>query len=369
VAKGPTVYDVAERAGVSIATVSFAFRRPEKVKASTRELVLAVAQELGYVPSASARGLAHGRTRALGLFSFDYLLDAPDHQPPTDDADPDNGGRPAMDSDSDPNEDFRLFPLYVDEVQRGVELECWRRGYALMIGGRGHANTDTVIADIAGRVDGLAVFPHTVPAETLRRIAWRMPVVELSEPAHQDELNHVTVDNTAGMRAVTEHLITAHHLTNLGFVGDTTGSDQQARFQGFQSALRDAGLRVPRKSLSPAGSTVRNTSAIVGELLSHRRLPQALVCVTDQDALATMDALHGAGVVVPREIAVVGFDGIAAGRIGRPTLTTVRQPMEQMGREVVDILIDRLNHPELPPARRQLPTKVVLRESCGCPQR
>ena len=74
-AKGPTVYHVAERAGVSIATVSFTFRQPEKVKASTRELVLAAADELGYVPSASARGLARGRTGALGLFAYDYLLD------------------------------------------------------------------------------------------------------------------------------------------------------------------------------------------------------------------------------------------------------------------------------------------------------
>lgn len=364
-AKGPTVYDVAERAGVSIATVSFAFRRPEKVKASTRELVLAVAQELGYVPSASARGLAHGRTRALGLFSFDYLLDAPDQQPPTEAAGPTATRTP---TEEDPNEDFRLFPLYVDEVQRGVELECWRRGYALMIGGRGHADTATVIADIAGRVDGLAVFPHTVPAETLRRIAWRMPVVELSEPAHQDELNHVTVDNAEGMRAVTEHLITAHHLTSLGFLGDTAGSDQQARFRGFRSALRAAGLRAPRKPLSPLGSSVRDASAIVGDLLARRQLPQALVCVTDQHALEAMDALRRAGVVVPAHVAVVGFDGIAAGRIVHPTLTTVRQPMEQMGRMVVDVLIDRLNHPELPPARRQLPTRVVLRESCGCPR-
>ena len=91
--KGPTVYDVAERAGVSIATVSFAFRRPEKVKASTREAVLAVARELGYVPSASARGLAHGRTRALGLFAFEYLLESADQplvvpgvEPPVPDA-------------------------------------------------------------------------------------------------------------------------------------------------------------------------------------------------------------------------------------------------------------------------------------------
>jgi LacI family transcriptional regulator len=150
----------------------------------------------------------------------------------------------------------------------------------------------------------------------------------------------------------------------LGFLGDTTGSDQQARFQGFRSALRAAGLRVPRKSLSPLGN--RDASGVVRHLIAGQLLPQALVCATDQDALAAMDALRLAGVAVPRDLAVVGFDGIAAGRIGHPTLTTVRQPMEQMGREVVDILIDRLDHPELPPVRRELPTRVVLRESCGC---
>ena len=100
-AKGPTVYDVAEQAGVSIATVSFAFRRPEKVKASTWEMVLAVAREMGYVPSASARGLAHGRTRAIGLFSFDYLLDSPERRPATDASAPNTKVAPG---DLDPNE-------------------------------------------------------------------------------------------------------------------------------------------------------------------------------------------------------------------------------------------------------------------------
>ncbi len=366
-AKGPTVYDVAERAGVSIATVSFAFRRPEKVKASTRDMVLAVARELGYVPSASARGLAESRTRALGLFAFDYLLDAPEQLAPDHGA----GSQDSPDgtTDIDLNADFRLFPLYVDEVQRGVELECWRRGYALMIGGRGHADTDTVIADIAGRVDGLAVFPHTVPAEMLRLIARRMPVVELSEPGESGDLNHVTVDNAGGMRAVTEHLITHHHLTDLGFLGDTEGSDQQARFQGFRSALRAAGLRVPKESLSPLGSPVHQTAATIGELLAARTLPRALVCATDQVALAAMDALRLADLAVPGDVAVVGFDGIAAGRIGRPTLTTVRQPMELMGRAVVGIIIERLNDPTGPPLHRQFPTRLVLRESCGCADR
>jgi LacI family transcriptional regulator len=114
--------------------VSFTFRRPDRVRNSTREAVLAAARALGYLPSASARGLADGRTGALGLYSFDYLLDGAHHDQAV--------GVPAVDTDAgasashdDPNEGFRLFPLYVDEVQRGVVLECWRRGYALMIGG------------------------------------------------------------------------------------------------------------------------------------------------------------------------------------------------------------------------------------------
>ncbi len=361
-AKSPTVYDVAERAGVSIATVSFAFRRPEKVKPSTREAVLAAARELGYVPSASARGLADGRTRALGLFSFDYLLDAPDHHAEPGTVPPTALGAPTADL----NEDLRLFPLYVDEVQRGVELECWRRGYALMVGGRGQENTETVVADIAGRVDGIAVFPHTVPTEVLHRISRRIPVVELSQPSRDDDLNHVTVDNARGMRQLINHLTTEHRLTRFQFLGDTSGFDQQARFRAFRSALRAAGSPVPRASLSPPRATARHAAEVIDRLLRHAELPQALVCVTDQDALAAMDALGAAGVVVPDDIVVTGFDGIAAGRVVRPGLTTVRQPMEAMGRTVVDILLERLTYPERPPISRKLPVSLALRESCGC---
>ena len=101
----PTVYDVAARAGVSTATVSFAFTQPDRVKQSTREHVLATAAAIGYVPSASARGLATGSAGALGLYSFDYQLDT-----------------------SATKTDLRHFPMYVDEVQRGVQLECRRRG-------------------------------------------------------------------------------------------------------------------------------------------------------------------------------------------------------------------------------------------------
>lgn len=359
-AKRPTVYHVAERAGVSIATVSFTFRQPEKVKASTRELVLAAAQELGYVPSASARGLARGRTGALGLFAYDYLLD-PSARP---------GGQgelpqdPASEGDREDG-DLRLFPLYVDEVQRGVELECWRRGQALLVGGGNPANNEAVLSDIAGRVDGLAVFPRSVPVDALTRIARRIPVVEVSESLRNRGVDHVTVDNAAGMRAMTEHLVDVHGLTELMFVGAMPSSDNDERLEAFQAALAEAGVGMRHDPRYPAGSEAA-VAETVRTLCRLGTLPQAFVCATDQDALVVMDMLAEAGVDVPRHVAVTGFDGIAAGRVIRPPLTTVRQPMERMGRTMVDLLLDRLDHPEKPPVELRLPVRMVLRESCGC---
>ncbi|MFJ4167958.1 LacI family DNA-binding transcriptional regulator [Paenarthrobacter sp. NPDC089714] len=362
-AKGPTVYHVAERAGVSIATVSFTFRQPEKVKASTREAVLAAAEALGYVPSASARGLARGRTGALGLFAYDYLLD------------PSHGRREEGIAASDPalaeglgNEDLRLFPLYVDEVQRGVELECWRRGQALLVGGGNPENNEAVLSDIAGRVDGLAVFPRSVPSEALARIARRIPVVEVSESVLNRKLDHVTVDNASGFRQITEHLLTVHGMTRLMFLGGMPSSDNDQRLQAFLGTLHIAGLSAIREPDYPCGSD-ESVADVIRTLCREGNLPEAIVCATDQDALMVLDTLAAAGLSVPSDVAVTGFDGIAAGRVVRPSLSTVRQPMEQMGRAMVQLLLDRLDHPDRPPATVHLPVRLVVRESCGCQPR
>lgn len=360
-AKGPTVYHVAELAGVSIATVSFTFRQPEKVKPSTRELVLAAAEELGYVPSASARGLARGRTGALGLFAYDFLLDPADG---VRGQSTQSDGSAAADLERQ-NEDLRLFPLYVDEVQRGVELECWRRGQALFVGGGNPENNEAMLSDIAGRVDGLAVFPRSVPSEALVRIARRIPVVEVSESVLHRDLDHVTVDNVTGTRAITEHLINAHSLARLMFLGGMPSSDNDQRLEAFLGALRDAGLPPAREPDYPCGGE-HAVAEVIRTMCADGTLPDAIVCATDQDALVVLDELAAAGVEVPKDVAVTGFDGIAAGRVVRPSLTTVRQPMEQMGRTMVELLLDRLDHPEKPPAALRLPVRVVLRESCGC---
>jgi len=355
------VYDVAERAGVSIATVSFTFRQPKKVRESTRELVHAAAQELGYIPSANARGLAGGRTGALGLLSLDRLPSAP-------------GSATSVSSPSiDSNADCRSFPVYMDEVQRGVEEECWRRGYALMVASASRSNRSAVFTDLAGRVDGLVIISGTTFLDTdLHRLAARLPVAVLSDSRPEDDLIRVSVENATGMRDLTEHLIRSHGYRDLLFMGPMYDADRTERFDAFRAAMLAAGLPAQRESLAIAGghremAATQGYRELVADLTSRNALPDAFVCVNDEVALALMDALRDAKISVPGQVSVTGFDGIVAGRLVSPALTTVRQPMPEMGVTVVELLTDRIEHPDEPPKSRKLPVKLVLRESCGCP--
>ena len=164
----------------------------------------------------------------------------------------------------DPDADWRRFPL-LDEVQRGVEEECWRRGYAVMIAGATNANSEVVLADLAGRVDGFAVLSDSVADAALRRIAERLPVVVLSESRLSGDFPQVGVDNGSGVQALVEHLVNQHALRELTFVGALVDTDRQERFAAFQAALRAAQLPAPQESLGVTG----DYRAMAQELMSH----------------------------------------------------------------------------------------------------
>lgn len=369
--KRPTVYDVAQEAGVSIATVSFTFRQPERVKPGTREAVLEAARKLNYVPSANARGLAHGRTGALGLYSFDMLLERAESggaRPVREDPGPFFG--PDVDehafADDADAEDFRVFPLYVDEIQRGVELECARRGRALLIGS-GPSGDGTAFIDIASRVDGIAVLPGARSEEIVAQLSRRLPVVAFAMPYGAGTLHHIRVDNPGGADALTQHLVADHGITDIQFVGAPEMTDYQERFAGMCAALARHGLPVPDAVLDPTTLVDDAPYAVVRRLAAEGSLPRALVCASDQHALGLLDVLASLGVAVPGDVAVTGFDGVVAGRLSTPALTTARQPMEAMGRLAVDILMDALDDPGGSPVDRTLPVRTVLRRSCGCP--
>jgi LacI family transcriptional regulator len=419
VTKAPTVYDVAAHAAVSIATVSRVLRRPDDVRPETRSRVLESVRALGYVPSGAARGLAGRRHGVLGLFLPGHdAIDEPEPDwamltdssriPLIDDrearvapsagrASP--GASPAPTPDRAPLATGPLSTgplateplvtgrhwsnpanLYFDEVLRGAEVESWRRGFALMVAAGRGSSREVIVNDIAGRVDGLAVLAQTVPADLLAHVSRRIPVVVLADSRPGDELDHVSVDNVAGMRALTAFVLDGPGASDLVYItGPSDSPDEADRHRGFDEAVAahragawasgdrsdpDAGgevrVRVERGDFSRDGGR-RVAEALLAPGAS---LPDAVVCANDQTALGVLDVFGRAGVDVPGRVRVTGFDGIEAGRFSSPRLTTVRQPMGELGRVAVRSVVRRLTDPGLAPQRVTLPVEVLLRESC-----
>ena len=353
-----TIRDVAREAGVSIATVSRVFRSPATVRDDTRQRVLAAVNELGYVPSAAARGLAARRTNVIGLFFPGHDETVPDE--PVDAARGDTV--PIVDDDSDRAPDAEN--LYFDEVLRGAEIEAWRRGFALMVAaGRGNTR-EALVTDIAGRVDGLAVLARTVPDELLAYVARRIPVVILAGAQRADDFDHVSASNGPGMRTLANYVLQEHGVHDVVYIaGPADSPDDAERLAGFRDALADSGLAESSVRILRSDFTREGGRAIATRLLAERR-PRGILCSNDETALGVLDVLERRGIRVPEDVLVTGFDGISAGRNSRPRLTTVHQPMVELGRAAVHAITARLDDPGLAPQSFTLPVEVVLRESC-----
>ena len=391
--KTATVYDVAAHAGVSIATVSRVFRRPADVRASTRENVLASVRALGYVPNASARGLAARRTGVLGLYfpDFDAVEDA-DDDPIADVGDADDD--PITDvggADDDPIADatgarehatsgrraavqvvvdmpdsgeVRRPNLYFDEVLRGSELQAWRDGFTLMVGvGRG-ANAAEIVADIAGRVDGLALLAGSVPDDVLEHVSRRIPIVLIAGARRDDDYDHVTVANAEGMHALTRHVIDNLGVRDAVYVsGPQNTPDDRERYEGYRAALAESGIRAESLPVYQGDFSRARGREIAAEILAAGHPPRALICSNDQMALGIMEVIQARGIRVPEDTIVTGFDGIEDGRMSTPRLTTVQQPMVKLGRAAMRVMRSRLDEPSQPPIAVRLPVKLLLRES------
>jgi len=347
---------------------------------------------LGYVPSGNARGLAARRTNVIGLFF-------PGH----DDVDGPAVEYPAASDDvpvvvDDGTAEVEVENLYFDEVLRGAEIEAWRRGFALMVAAGRGASREALVNDIAGRVDGLAVLARTVSDELLAHVARRIPVVVLAGSERVDEFDHVSASNRAGMRALAGHVFSSHSpVATIYVTGPGDSPDSAERLQGFEDAVAAAGVagvevvqgdftrergRAVAEDLVAAGRfgglNERRGGDGVGsrkgldmgglassvDLLDQRAMKVAVVCANDQMALGVLDVLDERGIRVPEDVVVTGFDGIAAGRHSRPRLTTVHQPMVELGRAAIHAITARLDDPELQPQSLTLPVQVVLRESC-----
>lgn len=334
-----TIYEVARRSGVSTATVSRVMADGKGFSPATKERVRAIAAELGWVPSGPARGLASRRSGIFGLLF------------------PDMGGSGDAEEES---------PLYVDQVIRGAERAATAVGDAVLIAATRCASGRELAFSIASKVDGLVVMARSVPDEDVDALARSVPVVMLANNRVRSGLDFVGADNRTGARDVTAHLIAEHGHHDLAFLGGPPESpDAQERFTGFCDALAHADLPVPDAPAATGGFTEAGGEQAVRSLLTQRT-PRAIVCGNDEMAVGALNALRAARLRVPSDVAVTGFDDIAASRHVRPALTTVHQPMRELGERAVQVLLGRLADPAGPPFSVILPTELVVRGSCGC---
>lgn len=329
-----TIYQVAQRSGVSTATVSRVMRDGAGFSAATRARVLEAAADLGWLPSGNARGLASRRAGIVGLLFPDL----------------DQSGEAEQES-----------PLYVDEVIRGAERAATRVGDAVLIAATHTKSGRQLAFSVAGKVDGLVIMAGSLSNQDITAISRSLPLVMLGSTKHK--LDSITADNRAGARHITTHLIEEHGCTDIAFVGGPPRSpDSIERFAGFRDALKANGLAVPDAPDASGGFTEAGGERAMGELMDRR----AIVFGNDEMAIGALTTLRRARRKVPADIALTGFDDIGAARHVRPPLTTVRQPMRELGERSVRMLLDRLAEPDQPRRSVVLPTEVVLRRSCGC---
>lgn len=354
-----TLYDVARRAGVSIATVSRVLHGQEPVRETTRARVRAAIEELGYVPDGAAQSLARSRKDVIGLVCVEHTGLKPNQ----------------YDIES-------MSLLFYDEVMRGVEARIREYSWSLLItflreDEKSGATlpedgpVNTRLLALSGKVDGLLIGEGVVPEQVLTRIAKRVPVVVVAGDTAQRGVDVVSCDNWSGAYALVEHLVAGHGKRRLFHVdGPATAPDAAARRQAMQAVI----ATYPGTVLTGTYRgrfTVHSGQEAADRLLADTRgmgrpLPDAIVCANDQMAIGVMLELRAAGFSVPGDVAVVGFDDILLGALFPPSLTTVHQPSRLLGERASALLLDRIAQPGLPRRVERLPAPLVVRESCGC---
>jgi LacI family transcriptional regulator, galactose operon repressor len=299
-----TIRDVARRAQVSVASVSRALNNLENVSEQTRSRVADAVRELGYVPHAGARSLSLARTNAIGVVLPD------------------------------------LHGEFFSEIVRGMDREASSRGYLLLLSNMhaGSAQSASALRALRGRVDGLIVMaPHLSDDEVAEALPSRTPAILVN--THSEAHAGIRIDNAAGARAVAEHLVSLGRKRIVHIAGAVGNLDAKERAEAFREALNgtDARLEIVQGDFSEeSGETA------IQSLLSNGAGFDAVFAANDMMASGALQALRSAGLRVPEDVAVAGFDDIPLSRyLG---LTTVRVRIAELGERAFDRLLSMVEN-------------------------
>src|SRR3984893_3032704 len=337
-----TIYDVASRAGVSIASVSRVLNGQGSPREETRERVMRAVRELSFVRDGAARALSNGLKEVVGVIFR-------------------RGGEQLLEGE---DESF----LYIDVINRGIEVGAQRRGFDLLISSVGFHDDNVAgrIAALAGQADGLILHDRMLSAVGIARLADMVPIVTLAGSPTPASIN-VRCDNEFGIRALVRHMAIDHGYRSLGYVsGRSDSPDNRTRARAFESEAAAGGADIDVGPMWEGNYSAAGGANVIESLLdAGKKLPRAILCANDQTALGVMHALGRRGIRVPEEVAITGFDDVPVAVHLNPPLTTIRQPMQELGATAFEVLYSRINAGP-GDADVVLPVELIIRESCGC---
>lgn len=333
-----SIEDVAQRAKVSISTVSRVLNRRNIVNDKTRKRVELAIQELNYRPNVFARGLMLQQSNILGLVLPD------------------------------------LHGEFYSEIIRGANLKARELGYQLMVssaGGKHDGNTVLSAVSDHGLVDGMVVMVSEIDSKTKKTLARvNVPFVVLDGQVDGIKHDSVVIDQRQGAEAMVKHLVENCNAERIIFVGGLkTNIDTIDRLEAYRDVMNRASLKVGPDDVHHLDFSYEKAFELGHNQVREWAESKAFVfAANDEMAAGIIDAAIEQSIAVPEQLKVVGFDDTRIAQMTRPRLTTVHVPMSSMGALAVEVLCQRLNDPTRPPTKLTLQSELVVRESCGTPK-
>lgn len=327
-----TIKDVAKLAGVSTTTVSHVINRTRYVAESTQKAVWSAVEQLNYSPSAVARSLKVNSTKSIGMIVT--TSQAP----------------------------------YFAEIILAVENYCYQQGYSLLL-----CNTQNHFEKIRDnlevlakkRVDGVLVMcsEYTVDSLDLLENFSMLPMVVMDWGPNNPKTDIIHDNSFTGGYLATKYLLTCGHRQIAIISGDLNKTTAQARYQGFLSALAEQGITAKSEWIKEGHFEPEDGYECMQQILALSERPTAIFCCNDTMALGAMSAINQAGLSVPNDFSVIGYDDIHSSRYYSPPLTTVHQSKVRLGQMAIDLLLQRIEDKSRTPATIQMQPELVIRKS------
>lgn len=327
-----TIEELSKHLGISVSTVSKALNGYTDVAPRTRERVVAVAQEKGYRPSATARNLRRGRTDKIG-FVF--------------------------------NNAFTFISDYFAEIIVGATAAAENQGHNIVLYTNEGDSPDSLLNLFRAReVDGFVIVWNHVPAVTIDLLlSTNVPFVILGRRVSHEEASFIAPDNYNGGRELMAHLLSLGH-RRIGFTSrPSMGRTNEDRFTAYRDALLEAGILYDPELVVETHIESDSGYQAINRLLNLANPPTAVFAFHDFVAIDAHQAIIERGLSIPEDVALAGFDGLRASLLTSPPITTVRQPLAEIGRESISALFKLIDNNDHPPIQKTLPVELVVRES------